>query len=329
MKNKTVKVISSLIMLGLVVILTSSCEKTDDGNHSLVTIPVLKTAAIRNIALNTASSGGTVTNYGGSVITAKGVCWSTIHNPTIADNKTSDGTDTTSNFTSNLDGLLANTTYYVRSYVTNSAGTGYGDEVSFITGAVADIDGNIYHAVTIGNQVWMVENLKTTKYSDGKSIPNVSSQAAWVSSTTGAYCDYNNTNSNASVYGHLYNWYAATDSRKIAPTGWHVPTDEEYNTLAEFLGGADQAGGKLKEAGTTHWINPNIGATNTSGFTALADGYRDENSFFHMGYYGNWWITKEDSPTLAWFRYVAYDNAALHPLTATKSSGFGIRCIKD
>lgn len=193
---------------------------------------------------------------------------------------------------------------------------------------VTDIDGNVYHTVTIGTQVWMVENLKTTKYRDGTIIPNVTDNTEWTDLTTGAYSDYDNTSSNSDVYGRLYNWYAATDTRNIAPTGWHIPTDAEWTTLANYLGGELVAGDKLKETGNVHWQGINV-ATNESGFTALPAGERFHNgAFAQNGYYGLWWSTTGLSTT-SWFHYVHNGNSHLTRSNQIKWMGISLRCVKD
>ena len=210
---------------------------------------------------------------------------------------------------------------------------------------VTDIDGNVYQTVTIGTQVWMAENLKVTHYRNGDSIPNVKDGTGWSSLSTGAYCDYNNDTSNVATYGRLYNWFAVADSRIVAPAGWHVPSDSELQVLEMHVGMSQATadgtnwrgtteGGKLKETGTVHWNNPNISATNSSGFTALGAGFR--------GYDGAWnssllleaffWATTE---------YVNYDNSSAYGRQLTsyyaqinrggfvKQDGFSIRCVKD
>lgn len=194
----------------------------------------------------------------------------------------------------------------------------------------ADIDGNVYHTVTIGTQVWMVENLKVTHYRNGDAIPNITDDVAWGNLTTGAFCDYNNTPANSTTYSKLYNFYTVSDSRNICPTGWHVPTNVEFAALTTYLGGESIAGGKLKEAGTVHWQSPNTGATNESGFTALPGGNREENgSYDSMTDSGNWWSSIESSSINAYFSWMDNVDANLYSGTFTKKAGFSVRCVKD
>lgn len=194
-----------------------------------------------------------------------------------------------------------------------------------------DIDGNVYHPVTIGTQIWMVENLKVTHYRDGSVIPIITDPTSWGSLTSGAWCDYLNVSSNGTTYGHLYNWYSAADSRNIAPIGWHVATDAEWTTLTNFLGGANIAGGELKEAGTSHWNNPNVGATNSSGFTALPAGHRyGDGSFLYLGGSALWWTSTEFSASIGWLRYLnVFDSVIYRGNITNKVDGLSIRCIKD
>jgi uncharacterized protein (TIGR02145 family) len=145
---------------------------------------------------------------------------------------------------------------------------------TFTFNACTDADNNNYSTVQIGTQIWMAENLNTTKYLDGSGIPNVTDSYTWLNLVTGAWCDYGNDPSNAAIYGKLFNYYVVDDPRKICPTGWHVPTMDEWTILIDYLGGVNLASGKLRESGTTHWESPNEGATNESGFTALPGGFR-------------------------------------------------------
>jgi uncharacterized protein (TIGR02145 family) len=195
---------------------------------------------------------------------------------------------------------------------------------------VIDADSNVYHTVNIGTQTWMVENLKTTKYNDGTTIPNVTDGTAWAVLTTPAYCWYkNDAATNKATYGALYNWYVVNTS-KLCPTGWHVPTDAEWSTLTTYLGGESIAGGKLKETGTTHWTSPNTGADNSSGFTALPGGIRIGNGTFDLiRYYGSWWSSSEVNKTRAWHRYVGYTDRFVSRTVNDSCEGLSVRCLRD
>jgi uncharacterized protein (TIGR02145 family) len=195
---------------------------------------------------------------------------------------------------------------------------------------VTDIDGNVYHTVKIGAQTWMVENLKTTHYNDGTAIPLVTGNTAWGSLTTPGYCWYNNDIANKTPYGALYNWYAV-NTGKLCPTGWHVATDAEWTQLTDYLGGENVAGGKMKEAGLSHWQSPNTGATNSSGFTALPGGYRDDDgSFYGLTYYAYFWSSSQYDATSAWYRDLYYDYEYVYRSHyLDKTVGFSCRCLQD
>ena len=319
--------------------------KSGPAPHCPIMIPELTTAAVTAITPTTAECGGNITSDGFATITARGVCWSTNPTPTVTDSKTADGTGIGS-FTSSIAGLSAATPYYVRAYATNSAGTGYGSMMTFTTlhetGIVTDIDGNTYQTVKIGDQWWMAENLKVTHYRNGEAIPNVAADGAWSDLTAGAYCDYNNNPNNVAVYGRFYNWFAVNDSRNIAPEGWRVPSDVEWKQLEIYLGmspaeadsypawrGTDQ-GGKLKETGTTHWINPNAGATNESGLTGLPGGSRGNDGYFgYMRLYAHYWSSTGSDSYNAWGRSLGYDQAGVGRYVYYKQGGFSILCVKD
>jgi uncharacterized protein (TIGR02145 family) len=202
-----------------------------------------------------------------------------------------------------------------------------------IENAVKDVDGNSYNAVKIGNQIWMKENLRTTKYCNGDPIELVTDSVAWPNYGTGAFCNYRNDENIAITYGRMYNYYAVADQRKLCPTGWHVPTDSEWEQLCQFLGGNMIAGGKMKEAGTAHWLSPNEGATNESGFTALPAGRQYHESFCFLGEYTNLWsstefITDEDTDVV-WCRYMSFSLEQLCRFTYKKYYGLSVRCVKD
>jgi uncharacterized protein (TIGR02145 family) len=199
---------------------------------------------------------------------------------------------------------------------------------------VTDFDGNIYNTLTIGTQVWLAENLKTTKYNDGTPIPLVTDNTEWSNLTTPAYCWYDNDSSAYSeTYGALYNWYVV-ETNNLCPTGWHVPSDAEWTTLATYLGGVSVAGGKLKETGTTHWNSPNTGATNDYGFTALPGGYRylseTDDSYSSINKEGRWWSTTVNITVVdSWIRIITNNGSDLGRYTSSKEYGFSVRCIKD
>lgn len=199
------------------------------------------------------------------------------------------------------------------------------------SGAIKDIDGNVYHSVTIGTQVWMVENLKTTRYNDGTEIPNITDNDEWAGLTTGAYCNYENDLNYVSTYGRLYNWYAA-NSGKLAPRGWHVPTKAEFETLITYLGGRYVAYEKLKEAGTTHWTEYNEEATNESGFTALPGGFRhgerEGGSFGGIGNQGCFVSSTGSSDIYGYFMFL-HSGSFAHVEEVLKAGGHSVRCIKD
>jgi uncharacterized protein (TIGR02145 family) len=200
---------------------------------------------------------------------------------------------------------------------------------------VTDIDGNVYHTVKIGSQVWMVENLKVTSYNDGTPIPLVTDQAEWTSMTGPGYCWYDNEEATyKNTYGALYNWHTV-NTGKLCPEGWHVPTDEEWTTLCEYLDGDTIAGGKLKAKGTIEdgdglWDSPNEGATDEYGFSALPGGGRYFNGVFGwMGHYGTCWTSTESSANNAYVRYMRYNYKVLVRDQYDKKTGYSVRCIKN
>lgn len=202
--------------------------------------------------------------------------------------------------------------------------------VTFNFIACTDADNNNYSVVVIGTQTWMAENLKTSKYSNGSTIPNVTVDTSWNNLTTGACCDYSNTPSNSSIYGKFYNWYAVSDANNICPAGWHAPVITEWTTLITYLGGSTVAGGKLKKNCTTLWQTPNVGATNETGFTALPGGYRPANGLFlQLGNYGNWWSSTSASTYIGSYVGMGYNYGDISSITGGKKMGFSVRCVKN
>jgi uncharacterized protein (TIGR02145 family) len=326
--KKGVNLISLLCLISAV-ILIQGCKKS--------TVPAITTVEVSGVTLNTAVSGGEITSDGGEAVIDKGVCWNTTGDPTLSDSKTSDGEGSES-FISNLASLQQGTVYYVRAYATNAEGTAYGESITFST-QIIDVDGNKYNTTPVGLQLWMAENLKTTKYKDNSQIPNVTSNATWSTLTTHAYCWANNDMATYKpLYGAIYNWYAVK-SGKLCPAGWHAPTDADFKTLEISLGmtqaqadglewrGTDQ-GKQLKN--TTGW-NTGENGTNTIGFAALPGGYRAYATGIcqGIGLLSYWWTASEQDENTALYRRLDGNNDKAYKGATYKRAGKYVRCVKD
>jgi len=330
------KIITLVIVLSAFI---GSAQRTMFGsqnNYIGPDVPTLSTTtAATSISMISATSGGIVTTEGGSAVTARGTVWSVNPSPTIAlTTKTIDGSGIGS-FTSSITGLTQGTAYYVRAYATSEIGTGYGPEIIFMTTSTN---------VIIGTQTWSINNSDVTTYRDGTPIPQVTNMATFSNSTTGAWCYYNNDPTNGPIYGKIYNWYAIAGiydaasladpslRKQFAPDGYHVPSSTEYSTLFTFL---SNNGGKMKESGTAHWVTPNTGATNSSGFTALPTGQLsfDGSSFQFIGQYGYYWSStpaapQGGGPTAKGMR-LDYNNTNILLSDFYIRTGLYVRCIKD
>jgi uncharacterized protein (TIGR02145 family) len=342
-----------------------------DGTFATRALIAMSTNSITKVTFNSAIGGGNITSDEGNAITARGVCWSTSPNPTTNDDHTIDG-EGLGSFTSEIKCLDGGTTYYVRAYATNSEGTGYGEQESFTTqpslitfnpdltyGTVMDIDGNCYKTIQIGDQVWMAENLRTSRYNDGSPIPNVVDNEEWTNllirtvdtinheyiyEVLGAFCWYNNDSENFdNEYGKLYS-FGVVETEKVCPTGWRVPSFQDWETLYKpyLLTIEDPiiyepypygiTGNELIERGITHWFE-SMG-TNESGFTALPGGLRSSNSFDQIGLKAYFWSSGEISGMYGAvhdYRPIPLGSYGQTPLTSLISltSGLSIRCIKD
>jgi uncharacterized protein (TIGR02145 family) len=193
-----------------------------------------------------------------------------------------------------------------------------------------DRDGNVYKTVTIGTQTWMSENLKTTKYLNGDIIPTGLISTDWSNINSGAYAIFNDNAINNTTYGKLYNWYAIDDSRHLCPKGWHVPTNGEWTILITYLGGENVAGGMLKEIGTIHWSNPNTGATNESGFTAIPGGHRNlHGEYMGLGTLVQLWSSTEVDTYNSTLWGIQNNYSIIIGNPVSKNNGFSVRCIRD
>lgn len=309
------------------------CEVKDDATPTKTAPTGLETITVAGITGSGAFISCNIASNGGEDLISKGVIYSSTNNaPTETDGTefTTSGTDVAA-FTVTLTGLVGNTKYYVRAFAKNSVGYGLGPVKEFTTlndgsaGTVTDIDGNVYSAITIGTQTWMKSNLKVKRYRNGGSIQANLSSTQWKGTSAPAYASYNDNSSNDASYGKLYNWYTVS-SGSVCPTGWHVPSETEWNTLTDFLGG-DLAGGKMKSVSNL-WTAPNVNATNSSGFSALPGGRRvgSDGSYSGLGTSGLWWTSNTSVPLA-----ILIENATTKVLAVDpeKRDGLSIRCIKD
>ncbi len=311
---------------------------------SQVLAATVTTATPSSITSTTAILGGEVTSNGGGTISARGVCYATSPNPALPAALHTTLTGGVGTFSSTVTGLSDGTVYYVRAYVTNSAGTAYGAQLEFPTnhesGTLTDVDGNVYSTVKIGNQWWMAENLKTIHYNDNTPITLETDDVVWSTLTSAAYCWYSNDPvSYKDICGALYNWYTG-NTGKLCPVGWRIPSDDNYKTLEMYIGmtqadadgaywrGTDE-GTKLKT--TTGWSLGGNG-TNTSGFSAFPGGYRywEDGKFYGQGTIGSWMTSSvhTDNITVI-YRNLNSSYTTVWRNSIAKNAGKSVRCIKN
>jgi uncharacterized protein (TIGR02145 family) len=311
---------------------------------------LIETKPISLITNTSANSGGIILDDGGYTILVKGVLWGTEPNPVLGQNFTEDG-DGSTEYNSVITDLLPGVTYYVRAYAYTEQGIAYAPEISFQTtslstnhlnpdvtyGFVEDIDGNVYHTVTIGDQEWMAENLRTTRYSNGDPIPNLPNLSQWSNTTTGAWSNYNNQPAYDYPLGKYYNGYAIRDSRGVCPTGWRVPREFEYNILEANYSG--NLGAAAKSTDPTYWASVGANVTNLLGFSALGAGYRETSlDFYNYGNEALFWTETIKHDTLLWSTEV---DTSLSHASFWKSSdymmiyyanghniGLNVRCLR-
>jgi uncharacterized protein (TIGR02145 family) len=309
-----------IVKITVLMIFISACKKES--------LPEVITGDISLITQISATCNWGIDNEDGIDVSEYGICWSKTPSPTVKDYVATLIGNTNSYL---ISGLTINTTYYVRGFAITSAGTAYGETKSFTTlkenyGTITDVDGNVYHTIVIGSQVWMVENLNTIHYRNGDPVSLIV-DSTWGHLTIGAgrYNKFSNI-SDYNLYGLLYNGYAISDSRGLCPAGWHIPTYSEFMILQDYLGGEEIAGGKMKE--TTHWNAPNTGATNESGFSGLPGGMCwPAGNLEYPGHSGNWWT----SDKYTWYLLDSSTKLLFHGNTTTGALNFGysVRCLMD
>jgi uncharacterized protein (TIGR02145 family) len=338
-KNVT---LSSVISVGILFVLPLiySCKKKDEYTAPVIptTVPVLTTKFPTKIKAREATTGGVITSNGGAEISELGVCWDTQKDPTINNNRTIDY-DEDGRFESKITGLQPFTTYYIRAYATNNAGTAYGNVFSMRTfhewsgETVSDIEGNMYRVVTINQKKWIADNLKTSRLNDGTQIQNILSGDDWKTTEQPAYCyQLNNLDSLGHIYGMLYNWHAV-GTGKLCPSGWRVPSKDEYFNLIIALN-PEYAGGKLRDVDNNLWAPPNTCATNESLFSAFPAGLRDFQGYFSgTGSFVFFWTRTKDITNTKLAHYLSLLSniceAEVSFLGRSHNFGMPVRCLKD
>ncbi len=303
----------------------------NDLTFSTTKPPVSVSSPAKSVSCATATLYGSVNANDLTTAVSFEYGLTTSYGSTINASPASISGNASTSVTASVTGLTQGSLYHFRIKAVSSAGTSFGDDLTFNTTLpLTDVEGNIYNVVVIGTQIWMAENLKTIHYNDGTAIPLITDVLDWSTATTPSYSWYNHDPSTfKNTYGALYNWYVI-NSGKLCPSGWHVPTNTEWTSLSDYLGGESIAGKKLKEPGSLHWISPTTQETNESGFTALPGGSRWGSGVFgHMGIYGSWWSSTQTSSSDAWKRSMQDESNSLNTSSQIKQLGFSVRCIKD
>jgi len=319
----------TLIMALLLII---SAMRAQDHQEKVVTVPEIKTFEASAITHYSVLSGGKLLSDGGGTISVIGICWSrTDPDPDLTDHKL---TTKQSTFQRYLQCLEPGTEYFARAFASNEAGTAYGNTIHFTTlseqdGSVSDIEGNIYRTVKIGDRIWLAENLRTVHFNNGAAIPTTVDEIFEEENPVYQW-PANGEEDLTGLYGRLYTWHVVSDNRKLCPCGWHVPGNEEWMELIDFLGGQEEAGGRLKDAGTRNWMRPNAGADNESSFSALPSGIRDyTSSYAWFGKSATFWTSTENDEDDALSYTLDHLNSEATENVYSKKAGYAVRCIKD
>lgn len=342
-------------MIALFLFSFQACQPEEEGSPLLITIDHMEYVVDGSYMVT-----GTLVSMGDSEISGYGICWGESENPDMDGSCIDLGSPALAGeFKVPVSGLSASTSYYFRAFALIHSLPVYSEEKIFTTrpapeDMVMDVDGNIYKIVTVGDQIWMAENLKATMYADKSSIPLVVEKMDWfdLHRESEAYCWYDNVIANGWVYGGLYTWPAAVRGAEgsdlipsgiqgVCPDGWHLPSDGEWKQLETYLGmsqedadnvewrGVDQ-GGKLKQEGTRLWKDPNSSATNEVEFNAIPAGYRlGSGDFYDLSISTRFWSSSGRGYGFAWFRQLDYDTASVFRDFEGVYSGYSVRCVKD
>jgi uncharacterized protein (TIGR02145 family) len=333
--------ISPIIFIAILLLV--ACEKEPpsvDTGSQYPHWPAVETLVATNVDSSTAKLNGIVNGYGLSTTVTFEYGTTTSYGNTVTAYQSPVTGDSITHVSADISGLDTSSTYHFRIKAENSKWINfYGSDTIFYTiPSVTDVDSNIYYSVRIGSQVWMKENLKTTRYNNGDLIGTTTPAKLEICGETSPKYQWPNSNagneSNVAIYGRLYTWYAVTDIRGVCPTGWHVPSNYEWHLLYYYLGGSDTSSNnvadKLKESGTSHWLGPNDSATNESGFTALPGGIRICDQFVEPGVTADWWLSNEGfnaKSAVGW--YLENNSEEICDAQFSKAEGRSVRCIKD
>lgn len=337
----------ALFLFGLSISVLSfsiiSCKKEEAnppaGQPKVSVKPVVITDSASLITDSSASIHGRLISAGSDSILTAGMEWKKASDPESAYARLNSDSSV---FFFNLKNLQPGTLYQTRAFAGSAAGTSYGAVVTFKTdtlpsvincpATVTDVDGNVYQVVRIGTQCWMKENLICTTLANGNKLKSNLDAALWSTQPVAAYSKYNEDSGNGATYGYLYNQYAILEAGKICPAGWHVPTDADWTTLENYLGGSSIAGGKLKSLSTAPsglWASPNTGASNSSGFNALPAGKRSSSGeFLELGQKTYWWCSGAQNSVKPRSLSSASESSSLVALP-NRTDGYSVRCIAD
>ena len=308
-------------------VITTRLTDIDSLVHVSIVPVNLTLLDIKNITGTSARFEAIILSKGEGTISQIGYCWSTLQNPTILSTNVNSTWKDSINFSNSIYSLTKNTKYYVRAFAYNEFGISYSNQIEFST---LNKEDSLLESVKIGTQIWTTKNLDVSTYRNGDTIRHARTPEEWqdaASKGEGAWCYYNHDPKNGEVYGKLYNWYAVKDSRNLAPSGYHIPSDLEWSLLTEYLGGEEIAGFKMKS--TNGWEN-GVNGDNSSGFNGLPGGGCNYNgSFSSIADYGNWWSSSENNTNNAWYRYLYKYNTKVSRYGNLKSNGFSVRCLRD